>query len=128
MAATRALGIDVPTSNPRLSRLLSSRTLKAAAVVQSTGHEIERPGLVGWLRVAPLLRCPVDVRHALGDFPEQLGRVKSTEALLRCEQGLLDDRRRILHLLEPLGRRRPQPHPSPAFANLPSSLQRTTTR
>jgi hypothetical protein len=47
----------------------------------------------------------VDVRHAIGHLRQELGRIEPTERLLRDEQRLSDDRRRVLHLLKALGRR-----------------------
>ena len=52
----------------------------------------------------------VDVDHAARDIGEQLGRVEAPERFLRNEQRLPDDRGGVLHFLEPLGGRRPQPH------------------
>src|SRR6266700_2866098 len=52
----------------------------------------------------------VDINHAARDVREQLRRVETPEGLLRDEQRLPDHRRRVLHLLEPFGRGRPQPN------------------
>ena len=51
-----------------------------------------------------------EVYDALGDLRQALGRIEAAEALLCAQQCLSDDRRRVLHLLEPLRRHRPQPH------------------
>src|SRR6058998_1793190 len=52
----------------------------------------------------------VDVHGSTRDVGEQFRRVEASERLLGDEQRLPDHRRRVLNLLEPLGRRRPQPH------------------
>src|SRR5215472_16219418 len=51
-----------------------------------------------------------DVDHAARDVGEQLGRIEPAEGLLRDQQRLPDHGRRVLHLLEPLGRGRLEPH------------------
>jgi hypothetical protein len=52
---------------------------------------------------------PVNVRHAFRDFGEQLGRIEPPEGLFGDQQGLPDDRRRVLDSFESLGSRGPQP-------------------
>src|SRR5262252_1851605 len=52
----------------------------------------------------------VDVDHPARDVGEQLGRIEPAEGFLRDQRRLPDHGRRVLHLLEPLGRGRPEPH------------------
>src|SRR5215813_7627885 len=52
----------------------------------------------------------VDVDHAARQVGEQLGRIEPAEGFLCDQQRLPDHGRRVLHLLEPLGRGRPEPH------------------
>src|SRR5215831_2624013 len=52
----------------------------------------------------------VDVDHAARQVGEQLGRIELAEGFLCDQQRLPDHGRRVLHLLEPLGRGRPEPH------------------
>ena len=52
----------------------------------------------------------VDVDNAARDVGEQLGGIEPAEGFLRDQQRLLDHGRGALHLLEPLGRGRPEPH------------------
>src|SRR5262249_54245381 len=52
----------------------------------------------------------VDVDQAPRDVGEQFGRIEPAEGFLRGQPRLPDHGRRVLHLLEPLGRGRPEPH------------------
>src|SRR5262245_35320367 len=52
----------------------------------------------------------VDVDQAARDVGEQLGRIEPAEGFLCDQQRLPDHGRRVLHLFEPLGRGRPEPH------------------
>src|SRR5215471_3877094 len=50
----------------------------------------------------------VDVDQTARDVGEQFGRIEPAEGFLRDQQRLPDHGRRVLHLLEPLGRGRPE--------------------
>src|SRR5438094_236184 len=62
--------------------------------------------------LGPSVHCAnsVDVHGSTRDVGEQFRRVEASERLLGDEQRLPDHRRRVLDLLESLGRGRPQPH------------------
>src|SRR5499427_10147031 len=52
----------------------------------------------------------IDIDQTARDVGEQFGRIEPAEGFLRDQQRLPDHGRRVLHLLEPLDRGRPEPH------------------
>src|SRR6266545_7984338 len=92
----------------------NTRVMVENVCVNSSGLRGLVKGCVKKIRRRPS-RCPlrslsISVRDALGDLWQELGRVETSEALLSDEQRLPDHGCRVLDLLEPLGRGRPQPH------------------
>src|SRR6266568_2637509 len=78
---------------------------------QREHHSDPREPKGGGLPLALVHRTySVDVHDPARDVGKQLRRVQPPERLLRDEQRLPDHRGGVLHLLEALGRGRPQPH------------------